>query len=280
MSWFPTLSPCRLLVVLSAVVLGSLAACLASTSSPATLWIALMLLGTVVAVGFAQLFPWLGAGLGLVAAGADAMLEVLPSGARAPGVSLAPAILVLAGLLAELAGRRFSRIERDLVLGEQSPARRALDLEQAASVVQPQIGRSLARELDRARRYRFSVALALLEIGRWDELLGVYGRARMLEVVNEFSQRLRESLRLQDDLSYVGRGRFAVVLPHTEISGALTVTERAREALPAWNELTLGVGLAEFPEDAATEAELFSEAEAALEADLRARGDPLGARTS
>src|SRR5262249_16612986 len=159
----PTISPCRLLVVLSAVVLGLLAASLASTSSAATLWIALILLGVVAAVGLAQWFPWLGAGLGLVAAGAVAMLEALPRGARAPGISIGRAIFALAGLAAELAGRQFSTFERGLVLGDERSTERRGDLEGRDSTVQPRIGFSLARELERARRYRFRVTLALLE---------------------------------------------------------------------------------------------------------------------
>ena len=92
MRWFSTLSPCRLVVVASALVLGLVAAGLASAYGGATLWISLLLLGVVAAAGLAQLFPWLGPGLGIVAAGGVAMLETLPNGARAPGVSVAPAM--------------------------------------------------------------------------------------------------------------------------------------------------------------------------------------------
>ncbi|MCC7107204.1 MAG: diguanylate cyclase, partial [Chloroflexi bacterium] len=128
----------------------------------------------------------------------------------------------------------------------------------------PHARRLLAQEIARARRYSFPVALVILAIADWDDVVERRGRAEMLQVLQLIGRRLRSTLREQDTCTYVGHGRFALLLTQTGLEGAHIVAERARGQLLAETRLTLRAGIAEFPNDAVTDETLVSEAEAAL----------------
>jgi GGDEF domain-containing protein len=271
----PTMSPGRLVVALTLVLLGVAGAALAVSTQAELLWLSLPLLGLVAATGMAQLFPWSAVGLAL-ATGLGIFGLVPPAnGAAPPSWPVAgPTIFFAVGLLAELAGRGLVRGERALALGEEPhPWRREPDGLHGSHA---RADRTLAEELARARRYRFKVTLALLEISEWQILLSDRGRAGMLQVVREFGEELRQSLRRQDRLSYVGGGRFTLILPHTDTDGAVATVERATEILRREFGMPLRIGLAEFPDDGSTEEELVGEAEAALGAGFAPASEDTG----
>lgn len=193
------------------------------------------------------------------------------------------ALLVAAGLLIEAAGRLLIRAERASALGRRPVDRAGSRDHRPGSIEYGNPGRTLLAELARARRYHFSVTFGLLEIADWHRLVEQQGRSRMLESVGEFGRRFRGWLRTEDEFSYLGGGRFALVLPQTDATGARVAVGRARQLLLAQAGLALRAGLAEYPADAETEEALVGEAEAALEADAPEssnRGARLGAATA
>ena len=267
MRHLPTVSPTRIVTATSAGILVLFAALLAVSQGDRTAWPSLALLGLVAVVGLLQLAPWLGAGMGLVSGVIYAWWPHSLAGAppAAPAV-FAAALLIGVGLLIELGGRQLMRAERAAALGRRYVARPESQDRLSGPVEGGNPGRTLLVELARARRYHFSVTFGLLEIVDWRQLVEQHGRQRMLESVGEFGRRFRASLRAEDEFSYLGSGRFALVLPQTDAASARVAAERARR-LCRDAGLTLRAGLAEFPDDAETEEALVSEAEAALEAE-------------
>jgi GGDEF domain-containing protein len=112
----------------------------------------------------------------------------------------------------------------------------------------------LKKEFARATRYREPLAILLLEVDPAGEALGT----------------IRDGVRLCDSVIPDGGRRVAVVLPETELQGALGVATRLGrvlsppEASPAVAPPAIGIGI--FPSPQATDAlALIRSAELALE---------------
>ncbi len=107
---------------------------------------------------------------------------------------------------------------------------------------------SLAREIERARRYRRSVSLLMVDIDRFKRVNDDLGHQRGDQVLVEVARRLEESLRRDvDTIVRYGGEEFVVVLPETEEAGAVEVAERARAAVaeePFGHSVALEVGSA------------------------------------
>ena len=136
----------------------------------------------------------------------------------------------------------------------------------------------LGDEFRRAQRYDDSLALILLDLDHFKAINDVHGHLTGDAVLREVAQALRKSLRETDVLSRYGGEEFAVMLPQTQLAGALTVAERIRADV---NALRLGVdgelrvsasfGVAGFPSPSVTAPEgLIAAADAAL---YRAKND-------
>jgi diguanylate cyclase (GGDEF)-like protein len=109
--------------------------------------------------------------------------------------------------------------------------------------------RLLLMEVKRSRRYRYPIALVLLELDRLAEHLAPLGASRRTAVLAEVLALLTESMRDIDVTVPLAEGRFVSFMPHTAKDGALMVAERLRQrvkTLAPLPELTLSLGLAVF----------------------------------
>lgn len=92
--------------------------------------------------------------------------------------------------------------------------------------------RHLEEELDRqsstARRDGTPLALLLLDIDHFKSVNDTYGHPAGDVVLQEFGRRLRGHLRAGDVAGRWGGEEFLVVLPRTDLPGALVVAERIR----------------------------------------------------
>jgi diguanylate cyclase (GGDEF)-like protein len=136
------------------------------------------------------------------------------------------------------------------------------------------LSKNLHREIQRAKRFRTGFSLLLLEIDRLHELLERHGSANLAFLQRDLGTMLGSTVRDIDLGARLGPGRFGILLPETDRTGAYLVAERFRnrrrqhfegkerggQAL----ELTVSAGIASFPEDAGFVAELMERAEQAL----------------
>jgi len=131
---------------------------------------------------------------------------------------------------------------------------------------------SLAHEVDRARAGDLQVALILLDVDDFKLYNDAHGHPAGDAALQKVAEILVGNTRADDVVARVGGEEFAVVLPATGREGARRVAETLRETTEATvfggegteGHLTLSLGVAVFPDDAADPDALVAQADAAL----------------
>jgi diguanylate cyclase (GGDEF)-like protein len=120
-------------------------------------------------------------------------------------------------------------------------------------------------------------ALLAIDLDLFKQVNDRHGHAVGDDVLVTLADRLRESVRSADTVARLGGEEFALLLPETDLAGALAVAERARVAfavngvrLKGGDRLTVtaSFGAADFPASP-DEATLLSDADQALYAAKR-----------
>ena len=114
-----------------------------------------------------------------------------------------------------------------------------------------------AQALAQARRYGRACAVLITDIDHFKAVNDTYGHPAGDVVLRGVAQMLREQARDTDVVARYGGEEFAVVMPETDLRGALVIAERLREAVAARSfqtelgpvRVTLSVGLAASPQD-------------------------------
>jgi diguanylate cyclase (GGDEF)-like protein len=112
------------------------------------------------------------------------------------------------------------------------------------------------KELNRARRYDFSLALIVMDLHVFKQVNDRYGHPRGDEVLQLAATTLRNSMRTSDYAFRIGGDEFALLLPQADVEQAGILGRRINvnfgAALPAGlMEIPLGLdyGLAVYPQD-------------------------------
>lgn len=182
------------------------------------------------------------------------------------GVPIAVGILCLAvaGLLGGAAARRLSRAEEQLARSTTVIRELTIHDSQTGTLKIVYADTLLSEEIERARRYKRSLSLVLLGPDDWQAVVRERGEGEAMEALKVIGRLLEESLRSVDTISYREQGQFAVILPETAVAGGCVAAERLCHAVAAKTSLMFRAGVAEFPGDAVSKAELLNEADAAL----------------
>jgi diguanylate cyclase (GGDEF)-like protein len=136
---------------------------------------------------------------------------------------------------------------------------------------------TLAREVARARRYRRTLALVLLDVDDFKSVNDRIGHLAGDEVLAEIGERMRSVVRSTDIACRVGGEEFAVLLPESSLEDAEQLYERLAGAVADGpigdaGELSLSGGITELqPDDSRTS--FFQRADDAL---YRAKSDGKG----
>jgi len=137
---------------------------------------------------------------------------------------------------------------------------------------------ALATELERTRRFRRPLAVAMVDIDAFKAVNDTYGHQQGDEVLRHVATAIRETCRATDTPARYGGEELAVVLPETGIDGAYVVGENIRRAveglrLPlsdsATLRVTVSVGVAATGSERVEPAALIAAADAALYAAKR-----------
>lgn len=138
---------------------------------------------------------------------------------------------------------------------------------------------SIDHELARARRYRRHCSLAMIDIDFFKQYNDRHGHLRGDDVLKEVGGIFGASIRNSDIAARYGGEEFVVIMPETGRDLALIAGEKLRRAVADYpfplqetqpgGVLTVSVGIATFPDDAATARELVDAADQAL---YRAKG--------
>jgi diguanylate cyclase (GGDEF)-like protein len=123
-------------------------------------------------------------------------------------------------------------------------------------------------EVARAARYTHALALIMIDIDSFKVFNDTYGHPAGDERIKAIARILLENVRDPDVAARYGGEEFVIVLPHTTKEGGRALAERLREAAAAQAPektlpgvpsagYTLSLGVASFPEDGTTPAELL-----------------------
>jgi diguanylate cyclase len=129
----------------------------------------------------------------------------------------------------------------------------------------------LARELERARRQRAPLCVAMLDLDNFKQLNDRYGHCIGDDVLVHLVSVLKQSLRSIDIVARFGGEEFLIVLPDTSLAAASLVLNRLQQTLVAqvWHRqqrqltVTLSIGLASH-DASEDQRNLISRADAAL----------------
>ncbi len=130
----------------------------------------------------------------------------------------------------------------------------------------------LDEHLVAAQRYGRKVSMLLCDIDHFKSVNDTYGHPVGDVVLKGVAAILAREARTTDVVARYGGEEFAVVMPETDTAGALVIAERIRErvqALVTSTELgplkvTMSLGVATFPDDAAQKGELIEKADGCL----------------
>jgi len=116
----------------------------------------------------------------------------------------------------------------------------------------------LSKDLLRARRYHESLSCILLDIDHFKKFNDTHGHQTGDVVLSTLGQVIKDSIRDSDFAARYGGEEFALVLYHTDGSGAYDVAERLRQMVEDCEvhdkgnvlHVTISVGVATFPHEA------------------------------
>ncbi len=130
----------------------------------------------------------------------------------------------------------------------------------------------LDRELASAVRYGHSVSLLMMDIDHFKSFNDRFGHPVGDFVLKSIAGVISEDLRSIDIAARYGGEEFALILPQTDIEGALATAERIRKGVEKRTfhfedlslNVTLSIGVASYPAHALTKDELIDRADRAL----------------
>jgi diguanylate cyclase (GGDEF)-like protein len=98
----------------------------------------------------------------------------------------------------------------------------------------------LAREARRLKRYGEGYAVLMIDIDHFKRVNDTHGHATGDEALVTLSGLLREAAREVDQVARIGGEEFCVLLPHTQLDGALKLGHRVQHAVRSapWQALT------------------------------------------
>ncbi|HTM57039.1 MAG TPA: sensor domain-containing diguanylate cyclase [Candidatus Udaeobacter sp.] len=130
---------------------------------------------------------------------------------------------------------------------------------------------ALRREIKRAGRFRQELSLAMIDVDNLKGYNDRHGHLRGSFLLREIARLLAEQVRSFDLVAKYGGDEFTLILPQTSRDGAIVVGERVRAAveghtfpLAQQGQITVSIGIAMFPYDAADASGLIQASDRAL----------------
>jgi len=119
------------------------------------------------------------------------------------------------------------------------------------------LSEAIETEFYRARRYKHSLSVIMLDLDYFKSINDVYGHQFGDLVLRQFARQLKRKVRKYDILIRFGGEEFIVISPGIDRSTALTLAQRLLEDITACNfgnkeynvKLKLSIGVASYPED-------------------------------
>ena len=128
----------------------------------------------------------------------------------------------------------------------------------------------LEEEMSRASRSRQPLSLALVDLDSFRELNSAHGHAGGDLTLQAIARRLRQSVRKSDLAARLGGDEFVIAFPDTDVAQAVLRLETLRQEIAGLRlqagrvdfTVTMSVGVASYPADGSTIAEVLAAADA------------------
>ncbi len=140
----------------------------------------------------------------------------------------------------------------------------------------------MEEEIIRSVRSQSPVSLLMIDVDQFKAINDTYGHVVGDHVLASIGAVLRNSGRAFDVVSRIGGDEFALLLPDTDVSGAVRVAERIRRDLPAAVEVpvTLSIGVGTLDRSTPSVEHLLDDADFALYQVKRAGRDAIATHLS
>lgn len=126
----------------------------------------------------------------------------------------------------------------------------------------------LEEEFLRAKRYKVACSLILIDIDYFKQYNDTFGHTVGDEALIAVAALLKEDVRIHDMVARYGGEEFAIILPNTDIKGAMVMGERFRRSIQraSWKhkQITISVGVASLHEGMQKPPDLLRQSDAAL----------------
>ena len=126
----------------------------------------------------------------------------------------------------------------------------------------------LKADFSAARRYGHDLSCIMFDIDHFKSVNDTYGHAAGDEVLKGISKTLKATKRDSDTVGRYGGEEFCVILPHTDINGAIETAERFRMAIESSDfsgiQVTSSFGVSSISFGAGKESEIVDQADKAL----------------
>jgi len=130
----------------------------------------------------------------------------------------------------------------------------------------------LDAQLAQAERYGKRTSLLLCDVDHFKSVNDTYGHPVGDAVLRGIARILQKEARNTDVVARYGGEEFAIVMPETDTGGAMVIAERIRERVAAFVfetpqgplQVTISLGVATFPDDCKTKAELVERSDGCL----------------
>lgn len=129
---------------------------------------------------------------------------------------------------------------------------------------------TLTKEMTRGRRHQHRCSVLMIDIDHFKHYNDSFGHLAGDEVLTKLAGLLKESIRSSDYAARYGGEEFLVMLPETELDGAVEFAERIRARIATQpfgdghQRITVSIGVARSREDGETPESVIASADAAL----------------
>ena len=136
-----------------------------------------------------------------------------------------------------------------------------------------QFGQLIENEAKRSSRYGVQFSLIFLDLDHFKGINDAYGHLVGSRMLGEFGKLVGKCIRSSDMAARYGGDEFTIILPNTGKENAIKIADKLLEAMSATPfvsddntpiKLTASFGVATFPDDASTRADLIKAADCAM----------------
>lgn len=133
--------------------------------------------------------------------------------------------------------------------------------------------RRLQEEMARSRRTQLPISLARISVDRFGEIKRNSGQERTDLLLRAIASIIKKNSRINDIVGRLGEDELGLLLPHTRDRGAAIKAERLRrmiesadfsKILPDKTEVTISLGVSEYPSHCRDSEELYQSSDEAL----------------